>query len=65
VHQRRYAGNVLEGQLAPGMQVIGKPFALDTLAAQVEAILKTAPAARDSPSSCPGSSPAHQKRKLA
>jgi len=29
------------------MQVIGKPFALDTLAAQVEAILKTASAARN------------------
>ncbi len=42
-----YAGNALEGQLAPGMQVIGKPFALEMLAAQVEAILKTTPASRN------------------
>ncbi len=36
-----YAGSLLERQLAPGMQVIGKPFALDTLAIRVQAILTT------------------------
>ena len=30
-----YAGGALESQLAPGMAVIGKPFELDTLVAQV------------------------------
>ena len=39
-----YAGNMLEGQLAPGMHVIGKPFGLDTLAARVQAMLETVPA---------------------
>ncbi len=29
-----HPGSVLEGHLAPGMEVIGKPFALDTLAAR-------------------------------
>ncbi len=38
-----YAGVLHEGQLAPGMQVIGKPFALDTLAAKVRAMLKAVP----------------------
>lgn len=37
-----YAGNALETQLAPGMQVIGKPFSLDTLAARVGTLLETA-----------------------
>jgi len=40
-----YAGSALDGQLAPGMEVIGKPFALDTLAAKVRAMLETAPTA--------------------
>ena len=35
-----YAGGALEGQLAPGMQVIGKPFALDALAAKVRMMLE-------------------------
>ena len=30
-----YAGPLLDGQLAPGMDVIGKPLALDGLAARV------------------------------
>jgi len=34
-----YAGSALERQLAPGMQVIGKPFMLETLAAQVGALI--------------------------
>ena len=34
-----YAGSALEAQLAPGMQVIGKPFALDALAAKVRTML--------------------------
>ncbi len=34
-----YAGTSLEGQLAPGMAVIGKPFELDALIAQVQAML--------------------------
>ena len=34
-----YAGSVLEGQLEPGMEVIGKPFALDTLTERVRAML--------------------------
>ncbi len=37
-----YAGDALEGRLAPGMQVIGKPFALDALVAQVRAMLHAA-----------------------
>ena len=40
-----YAGDILEGQLAPGMAVIGKPFTLDLLAARVRAMLEAAPAA--------------------
>ncbi len=36
-----YAGTALDGGLAPGMQVIGKPFVLDALAAQVRVILQT------------------------
>ena len=35
-----YAGNALEGQLAPGMQVIGKPSALNALAAKVRMMLE-------------------------
>jgi hypothetical protein len=31
----------LEGQLAPGMQVIGKPFALDALTTKIRAMLET------------------------
>jgi len=38
-----FSGSVLEQQLAPRMQVIGKPFALETFAARVQAILETAP----------------------
>jgi len=34
-----YAGSALEAQLAPGMQVIGKPFTLDMLAARIGAML--------------------------
>ncbi len=34
-----FAGNVLKEQLAPGMEVIGKPFALDALAAQVQRLV--------------------------
>ena len=30
-----YAGDALEDRLAPGMEVIGKPFTLDALAARV------------------------------
>ncbi len=37
-----YADGALDSQLAPGMQVIGKPFALDTLAARVRAMLEEA-----------------------
>ncbi len=40
-----YAGSALENELAPGMEVIGKPFALDALAARVRAILELSPAA--------------------
>ena len=35
-----YAGNLFEGQLAQGMGVIVKPFALDALAARVRAMLQ-------------------------
>ena len=34
-----YAGDVLEEQLAPGMAVIGKPFALNVLAAKLRAMV--------------------------
>ncbi len=34
-----YAGSVLKEQLAPGMEVIGKPFALDALAARVQRLV--------------------------
>lgn len=40
-----YAGAALKDQLAPGMEVIGKPFALDVLAARVRAMLETVPVA--------------------
>ena len=40
-----YAGDILEGQPAPGMAVIGKPFTLDALAVQVWAMLEAAPTA--------------------
>ena len=35
-----YAGHALEGQLDPGMQVIGKPFALTALMAKIRAMLE-------------------------
>jgi PAS domain S-box-containing protein len=35
-----FAGSVLKEQLAPGMQVIGKPFALETLALRVQAMME-------------------------
>ena len=35
-----YADGALDHQLAPGMEVIGKPFALDALAARVRAMLE-------------------------
>jgi PAS domain S-box-containing protein len=43
-----YAGSVLEEYLAPGMAVIGKPFALDALAAKVGGMIDvvTAPPSR-------------------
>jgi CheY-like chemotaxis protein len=40
-----YAGSILKDQLAPGMEVIGKPFALDILVTKVRAMLEAAPAA--------------------
>jgi len=40
-----YAGSALESELAPGMEVISKPFALDALAARVRAILELPSAA--------------------
>jgi CheY-like chemotaxis protein len=36
-----YVDDALNGQLAPGMQVIGKPFRLDELAARIAAMLRT------------------------
>ncbi len=44
-----YAGEALDGGLAPGMQVIGKPFVLDALAAQVRTMLAQAPAEESLP----------------
>jgi CheY-like chemotaxis protein len=38
-----YADGALDSQLAQGMEVIGKPFALDALATRVQAMLETAP----------------------
>ena len=35
-----YAGGALEGQLAPGMEVVGKPFTLDALAAKVRGMVR-------------------------
>jgi hypothetical protein len=35
-----YAGSVLKGQLTPGMEVTGKPFALDTLAVKLRTVLE-------------------------
>jgi len=35
-----FAGSILEGQLAPDMEVIGKPFTLDVLAAKVRGMIK-------------------------
>ena len=35
-----YAGSVLKDQLAPGMEMIGKPFALDALAIRISSMLK-------------------------
>ncbi len=37
-----YAGSAFDGRLAPGMQVIGKPFPLDALAARVRSMLEMA-----------------------
>ena len=39
-----YAGSALDSRLAPGMELIGKPFALDALAARVRTMLKPATA---------------------
>jgi CheY-like chemotaxis protein len=36
-----YVDDALNGQLAPGMQVIGKPFRLDELAVRIAAMLRT------------------------
>jgi len=44
-----YAGTALHGHLAPGMEVIGKPFALDALAAKVWSMLETV---RDRAAAC-------------
>jgi PAS domain S-box-containing protein len=41
-----YTGRALDGQLAPGMEVIGKPFALDALAARMRAMLGASDGAR-------------------
>ena len=38
-----YADGALDSHLAPGMEVIGKPFALDALSARVRAMLEVAP----------------------
>lgn len=38
-----FAGAALEGQLAPGMTILSKPFALDTLAAKVRSIIEEQP----------------------
>ena len=38
-----YAGSALNEHLAPGMAVIGKPFALDALAGRVRAMLGPTP----------------------
>jgi CheY-like chemotaxis protein len=35
-----YAGAILEGQLAPGMVVIGKPFTLEAIAARVKSMIE-------------------------
>ena len=37
-----YAGTAFEGRLAPGMEVISKPFPLDALAVRVQALLEAA-----------------------
>jgi len=39
-----YAGDALKDQLAPGMDVIGKPFSLDALVARIRAMLDVASA---------------------
>ena len=41
-----YADGALDRQFAPGMEVIGKPFALDALAARIQAMLEKAPVNR-------------------
>ena len=41
-----YADGALDGQLAPGMEVIGKPFALDALATRIQGMLEKAPVKR-------------------
>lgn len=35
-----HAGGALGGRLAPGMEVIGKPFTLDALAAKVRGMVE-------------------------
>ena len=37
-----YAGTALDGRLAPGMEVISKPFPLDALAVRAQALLEAA-----------------------
>ena len=37
-----YAGTAFDGRLAPGMEVINKPFPLDTLAVRAQALLEAA-----------------------
>lgn len=39
-----HAGTALDGQFTPGVEVIGKPFALDALAAKIRATPETASA---------------------
>jgi len=34
-----YSGSILAGLLAPGMEVIGKPFTFDALATKMQAML--------------------------
>jgi PAS domain S-box-containing protein len=40
-----YSGAGLAGELAPSMQVLGKPFAIDALAAAIQSMLERAPVA--------------------
>ena len=55
-----YAGGVLDGRLAPGTEVLGKPFKLDALAGKVRDMIEagaTAPAGRNGPPVRPGTKP--------